>query len=158
MVSVADKYRSKAGFTTRIQVLRAPHRPSTCLFRRERGRWSAKGPILGERPALNTAEYIQRQYFVSGRGRRIGQQTASGEAYPRATCRLCTVPFVLRGTPPRAGRQSSTLNFEISKFELKWELAGSPIAASKTAPGFYARPSPINSEGQSAFYTPAYEN
>ncbi|GMN34446.1 hypothetical protein TIFTF001_044904 [Ficus carica] len=66
--------------------------------------------------------------------------------------------FVPRGTPPRAGRQSGTLNFEISKFELKWESTGSPIAASKTAPGFYARPSPINSEGQSAFFTPAYEN
>ncbi|GMN20176.1 hypothetical protein TIFTF001_043019 [Ficus carica] len=120
------------------------------------------GPILGERPALNTAEYIQRQYFVvgeySGRSRRIGQQTASGEAHPRATCRLCTVPFVPRDAPPWAGRQSGTLNFEISKFELEWELAGSPIAASKIAPGFYARPSPINSEGQSAFYTPAYEN
>ncbi|GMN64583.1 hypothetical protein TIFTF001_033661 [Ficus carica] len=38
------------------------------------------------------------------------------------------------------------------------KLAGSPIAASKTAPGFYARPSSINSEGQSAFATIAYEN
>ncbi|GMN65571.1 hypothetical protein TIFTF001_034650 [Ficus carica] len=66
VVPDADRYRSKAGFTTRIQVLRAPHRPSTCLFRRARGRWSAKGPILGERPALNTAEYIQRQYLVVG--------------------------------------------------------------------------------------------
>ncbi|GMN22286.1 hypothetical protein TIFTF001_043489 [Ficus carica] len=66
VVSDADRYRSKAGFTTRIKVLRALHRPSTCLFQRERGRWSAKGPILGERPALNTAEYSQRQYLMVG--------------------------------------------------------------------------------------------
>ncbi|GMN43110.1 hypothetical protein TIFTF001_012318 [Ficus carica] len=36
------------------------------LFRRGQGRWSAKDPVPGERPALNTAEYCQRQYFVVG--------------------------------------------------------------------------------------------
>ncbi|GMN55514.1 hypothetical protein TIFTF001_024633 [Ficus carica] len=35
-------------------------------FRREQGRWSAKDPVLRERPALNTAEYCRRQYFVVG--------------------------------------------------------------------------------------------
>ncbi|GMN65434.1 hypothetical protein TIFTF001_034490 [Ficus carica] len=99
----------------------------------------------------------------SERGRRIGQQTASGEAHLRATCRLCTVPFVPRGTPPRAGRQSGILNFEISKFELKWELAGSPITASKTAPGAAEdcrglssersrRPTPTTSEKVIVYY------
>ncbi|GMN22982.1 hypothetical protein TIFTF001_043609 [Ficus carica] len=32
--------------------------------------------------------------------------------------------FVPRGTPPRAGRQSGTLNFEISNFELELEVGG----------------------------------
>ncbi|GMN38656.1 hypothetical protein TIFTF001_007889 [Ficus carica] len=36
------------------------------LFRREQGRWSAKEPVLGERPVLNTAEYCRRQYFSIG--------------------------------------------------------------------------------------------
>ncbi|GMN54048.1 hypothetical protein TIFTF001_023179 [Ficus carica] len=58
------------------------------------------------------------------RGRRIGQQTASGEAHPPATCRLCLAPLAPRGTPPRAGRQSGTLNFEISNFELELEVGG----------------------------------
>ncbi|GMN41946.1 hypothetical protein TIFTF001_011152 [Ficus carica] len=36
------------------------------LSRREQGRWSAKDPVLGERPAINIAEYCRRQYFVVG--------------------------------------------------------------------------------------------
>ncbi|GMN68644.1 hypothetical protein TIFTF001_037703 [Ficus carica] len=36
------------------------------LFWRERGTWSAKDPVLGERPALNTAERCRRWYFVVG--------------------------------------------------------------------------------------------
>ncbi|GMN70023.1 hypothetical protein TIFTF001_039067 [Ficus carica] len=56
-----------------------------------------------------------------------------------------------RVAPPRAGRQSDTSNFKISNFELKWGIGGKSIAASKTASGFYAQPSSINSEGQSAF-------
>ncbi|GMN29231.1 hypothetical protein TIFTF001_002352 [Ficus carica] len=36
------------------------------LFRRKRGRCSVKDFVLGERPALNTAEYSRRQYFVIG--------------------------------------------------------------------------------------------
>ncbi|GMN37953.1 hypothetical protein TIFTF001_042724, partial [Ficus carica] len=39
-----------------------------------------------------------------------------------------------------------------------WKLAGSPIAASTTAPGFHARLLPINSEGLSAFSNGACEN
>ncbi|GMN20405.1 hypothetical protein TIFTF001_043081 [Ficus carica] len=133
MVSVADRYRSKAGvsyeggglvqethagtgFTTRIQVLRALHRPST---------WpvpARAGEVVGQRSCSRRTS--GPKHCRSERGRRIGQQTASGEAYPRATCRLCIVPLVPRGTPPRAGRQSDTLNFEISTFELAWEVGG----------------------------------
>ncbi|GMN67711.1 hypothetical protein TIFTF001_036771 [Ficus carica] len=95
-----------------------------------------QGTFLGERPALNTAEYSQRQYFVSSGRYVLGHvsssrsvvgvlgNTASGEAHSRATCRLCLAPLVPRGTPPRAGRQSGTLNFEISNFELESEVDG----------------------------------
>ncbi|GMN27968.1 hypothetical protein TIFTF001_049417 [Ficus carica] len=133
MISVADRYRSKAsvsyegrglvqethagtGFTSRIQVLRALHRPSI---------WpvpARAGEVVGQR--LCSRRTSGSKHCRSERGRRIGQQTASGEAYPHATCRLCLVPLVPRGTPPRAGRQSGTSNFEILNFELEWEVGG----------------------------------
>ncbi|GMN69817.1 hypothetical protein TIFTF001_038862 [Ficus carica] len=69
------------------------------------------------------------------------------------TCRWCHVPH-------HHGREGKA-TLRILKFQTSnsnGELAGSPIAVSKTAPGFYAQPSPINSEGQSAFSTIAYED
>ncbi|GMN20858.1 hypothetical protein TIFTF001_044685 [Ficus carica] len=69
------------------------------------------------------------------------------------TCRWCHVSH-------HHGREGKatlrTLKFQISNSN--GELAGSPIAASKIMSGFYAQPSPINSEGQSAFSTIAYED
>ncbi|GMN20742.1 hypothetical protein TIFTF001_043161 [Ficus carica] len=124
MVSVADRCRSKAGFTTRIEVLGAQHRPSTYLFRRQRGRWSAKGHILGERPALRLAD-----------SRDVVGVLGNKQLPEKRTL----VPRV-------AGVLSN------------WKLAGSPIAASTTAPGFHARLLPINSEGLSAFSNVACEN
>ncbi|GMN60006.1 hypothetical protein TIFTF001_029095 [Ficus carica] len=162
MVSVADRYRSKAGvscegrglvqethagtgFTTRIQVLRALHRPSI---------WpvpARAGEVVGQRSCSRRTS--GSKHCRSEHGRRIGQQTASGEAHPCATCRWCHVPH-------HHGREGKA-TLRILKFQTSnsnGELVGSPIAASKTAPGFYAQPSPINREGQSAFSTIAYED
>ncbi|GMN48526.1 hypothetical protein TIFTF001_017704 [Ficus carica] len=98
------------------------------LFRPEQGRWSAKVPVLGECPALNTAEYCRRQYFL------VGEYVD------------------INISPPQH------LRADVAGDAGNGELAGSPIVASKTTPGFYARPSPINSEGQSAFSTIAYKD
>ncbi|GMN21565.1 hypothetical protein TIFTF001_043343 [Ficus carica] len=149
MVSVADRCGSKAGFTTRIQVLRAPHRPSAYLFRRERGRWSAKGSLLGERPALRPAEYIQRQYFVVGEYVEINIKPPSISGLTRDVVGVLgnkQLPEKRALVPRVAGVPSH------------WKLAGSPIAASTTAPGFHARLLPINSEGLSAFSNAAHKN
>ncbi|GMN71182.1 hypothetical protein TIFTF001_054051 [Ficus carica] len=149
MVSVADRYRSKAGvscegrglvqethagtgFTTRIQVLGALHRPSI---------W----PVLAR-----TGE--------SEHGRRIGQQSF------RRGVPLCHVSLVSRAvgatcTPPRAGRQSDTSNFEISNFELEWGVGGKSNRRLENRTRVL-RPTlaPINSEGYSALSTIAYED
>nr|GMN65922.1 hypothetical protein TIFTF001_034987 [Ficus carica] len=107
MVSVADRCRSKAGFTTRIEVLGAQHRPivwSVCD-----GNASSSRDVVG---VLGNKQLPEKRTLV----------------------------------PRVAGVLSN------------WKLAGSPIAASTTAPGFHARLLPINSEGLSAFSNVACEN
>ncbi|GMN58061.1 hypothetical protein TIFTF001_027171 [Ficus carica] len=58
------------------------------LFRRERGTWSAKDPVLGERPALNTAERCRRWYFVVGAYFDINMRCKREEERERETCRF----------------------------------------------------------------------
>ncbi|GMN69153.1 hypothetical protein TIFTF001_038207 [Ficus carica] len=138
MVPVADRRRSKAGVsserrglvqkthastgsTTRIQVLRALHRPSI---------WpvpARTGEVVGQRSCSRRTfgfKHCRALSEMSEHGRRIGQQTAPGEAHPCATCRWCHVPLVPHVALPRAGRQSDISNFEILNFELEWGVGG----------------------------------
>ncbi|GMN64706.1 hypothetical protein TIFTF001_033779 [Ficus carica] len=117
MIPVADRYRNKAGVSCEIsgELVRKTHAGT------ESTTWiQVLGALL--RPSI--CHVPARTGNVSGRGRRIGQQIAPGEAHPCATCRRCHVSLVPRVAPPRARRQSDTSNFEISNFELEWGIGG----------------------------------
>ncbi|GMN26356.1 hypothetical protein TIFTF001_043989, partial [Ficus carica] len=75
---------------------------------------------------------------------------------PRVACVPCRWSHVAHNHG-REGKAALRI-FKFQTLNSSGKLAGSPIAASKTAPGFYARPSPINSGGQSALSNVACEN
>ncbi|GMN69212.1 hypothetical protein TIFTF001_038258 [Ficus carica] len=186
MVPVADRYRSKAGVscerrgelvqkthvgtdsTTRIQVLGALLRPSIWPVPTRTGevvgKRSCSRRTSGSKHCRTLSEMSSGRYVlgdVSCSRDMVGvldnkQLPERHILVPRVvgvTCHWCHVSH-------HHGREGKatlrTLKFRISNSNA--ELAGSRIVASKTASGFYAQPSSINSEGQSAFSTIAYED